>query len=110
MAFIRLISIADCRIDQGTFVEFEGEEFAVFLLQSPDRVFVTENACPHASGNLSGGTIEGERAEEIVTCPWHHWAFDLHSGVCTHSDLARVRRFDAEIRDGAVWLDWSKKS
>lgn len=105
MAFVRLIAIEDCRVGQGTFVEFDGEELAVFLLQDPDRVFVTDNACPHASGNLSGGPVEGNQADEIVTCPWHHWEFNLHTGVCTHSDRARVQRFDAEIREGAVWFD-----
>ena len=101
MAWQQLIAIDRCQEGAGTFVAHNGLELAVFVLVDPPRVIVTDNACPHASGNLSGGTIEGE----TVACPWHHWTFDLNTGVCTHSDLARVRRYPAETRDGHVWFD-----
>ena len=54
MAFAKLITLASCRPDAGTFVERGNQEFAVFRWTDPDRVVVTDNACPHASGNLSG--------------------------------------------------------
>ncbi len=105
MAYIELISLDQCNKGTGTFVEHEGRELAVFLLADPDRVVVTDNACPHASGNLSGGEIEGN----VVSCPWHQWKFDLDRGVCTHSDKARIDRFSTEIRDGVVWVDLKRK-
>lgn len=101
MAWYKLIEIDRCRPGTGTFVEHDGLELAVFILDEPPRAVVTDNACPHASGNLSGGEVTGE----IVACPWHHWEFDLNTGVCTYSDLARVRTYPAEIRDGHVWFD-----
>ena len=64
-------------------------------------MIVIDNACPHASGNLSGGDVAGT----VVTCPWHHWSFDLNTGVCTDSARVRVRRYQAEIRDGRVFVD-----
>ncbi len=76
-------------------------ELAVFRLENPPRVVVIDNSCPHAGGNLSGGSVTGN----IVQCPWHHWEFDLERGVCTHSDLARVRRYPAQVRDGVIWAD-----
>ena len=68
----------------------------------PERVAVIDNACPHAGGNLSGGEV----FENVVTCPWHHWEIDLSTGQCVHKQLARIGRYDAEIRDGAVWMRW----
>jgi nitrite reductase (NADH) small subunit len=104
MAFARLIALESCRIGGGTFIEAGGLELAVFRLADPDRVIVIDNACPHSSGNLSAGEV----ADGIVTCPLHHWKFDLERGICTHSELARVRRYAAEIRpDGCVWADLS---
>lgn len=76
-------------------------ELAVFLLGEPDDVVVVDNACPHASGNLSSGTVD----RETVTCPWHEWRFNLRTGLCTHSDRARVVRYRAEVRQGDVWVD-----
>jgi nitrite reductase/ring-hydroxylating ferredoxin subunit len=101
MAWEAIISVDRCRPGGGTFVEFGGRELAVFLLDDPERVEVIDNTCPHAGGNLSGGEVLGG----VVTCPWHQWAFALSTGVCTHSDRARVRRYEAEIRDGVIWVE-----
>ena len=101
MAFEKLIGVAQCQLGAGTFVEHGGREYAVFVLDEPRRVKVVDNACPHASGNLSGGKVEGD----VVDCPWHHWKFDLGTGVCTNSSLARVQTYPSEIRDDAVWFD-----
>ena len=124
MAFVEIISLARCHKGGGTFVRHGDLELAVFRLTEPgpcgtgfqpvkaaadvepdERVIVIDNACPHAGGNLSGGEVTGN----TVTCRWHHWTFDLDTGACTDSPRtrARVRRYPAQIRDGAVWADLS---
>ncbi len=102
MAFVELVSLSRCRENGGTFVEHDGRELAVFRLENPLRVVVIDNACPHAAGNLSGGELDGA----IVTCRSHQWSFDLTTGVCTHSQKVRVRRYPAKVRDGVVWVDY----
>lgn len=92
-------------MDGGTFVSMAGKELAVFVLDDGRRVFVTDNACPHANGNLSGGDV----SDSIVTCPWHHWEFNLTTGVCTHSDRARVRIYPSRIERGRVMADLGVK-
>jgi len=101
MAFERLIAVDRLNPGKGTFVVHGEQELAVFFLDNPQRVMVMDNACPHASGNLSGGTV----ADGAVTCPWHDWSFDLDTGVCTHSDRARVTTYPAELRESEVWVD-----
>jgi len=103
MSWIELIPLARCRGSGGTFVAAGGRELAVFLLDDPERIVVIDNSCPHAGGNLSGGQVAGN----VVQCPWHQWKFDLDRGVCTHSDLARLRRYRCEVRSGVVWVDVS---
>jgi nitrite reductase/ring-hydroxylating ferredoxin subunit len=101
MPWLELIPLARCRRNGGTFVAAADRELAVFLLDAPERVVVIDNSCPHAGGNLSGGEVKAG----VVQCPWHQWEFDLERGVCTHSDLARVRRYPVQIRDGVIWAD-----
>lgn len=101
MPFQRLISVSRLNRQGGTFVTHGDHELAVFVLGEPDGVVVIDNACPHASGNLSGGTL----GDGAVTCPWHEWRFDLRTGVCTQSDRARVARYPVEIRGDDVWVD-----
>lgn len=102
VAFVELVSLSRCRENGGTFVEHDGRELAVFRFGDPQRVVVIDNACPHAAGNLSGGELDGA----IVTCRSHQWSFDLTTGVCIHSEKARVRRYRAKVCDGVVWVDY----
>lgn len=101
MAWVELISLARCRSQGGTFVAWKDRELAVFRWPAPEGVTIIDNRCPHAGGNLSAGTVTGR----TVQCPWHHWEFDLDRRVCTHSPLATVRRYPAEVREGVVWFD-----
>jgi nitrite reductase (NADH) small subunit/3-phenylpropionate/trans-cinnamate dioxygenase ferredoxin subunit len=101
MPFSRLIEISKCERNRGTFVRHGDLQLAVFLLDDPERVFVIDNTCPHAGGSLSSGEVESD----IVSCPYHHWQFDLKTGECVDAMRAQVKSYPAEIRDGAVWAD-----
>ena len=134
---VSIIPLNRCVVNGGTFVPVRGFELAVFRLTDPERVYVLDNSCPHAGGNLAGGEIEdlehsqSKRSEPrtsvradirsdltpnrynrtktaiVVSCPWHHWKFSLDTGVCTHSTAARVRSYPCAVRDGVVWADLS---
>lgn len=101
MAFVEVISLARCRKGGGTFVEIAGLELAIFRAAESDTVHVIDNACPHSSGNLSAGELDGA----IVCCPLHDWKFDLTTGCCTDTPRAAVTCYPAEVRDGVVWID-----
>ncbi len=90
----RILSVLDCPVGSRKFVTIGDRELAVFHLADPDRFVITDNACPHAAGNLSAGTIEN--GTEIV-CPWHFWAFDLDTGACTMNDAVRLRRYECKV-------------
>ncbi len=96
--WVRLIRVQDCPPGAARFVTARGRELAVFHLIDPDEFVVTNNSCPHAGGNLSAGEVR----DRIVTCPWHHWQFDLDTGTCPLSERLRLRRFDCRIEGDYV--------
>lgn len=96
--WVRLLSVDACVVGRGCFVEAAGHELAVFRLADPDRIIVIRNSCPHAGGNLAAGPIDGT----CVTCPWHHWQFDLDSGACVLSEAARLTHYESRVVDGYV--------
>lgn len=100
-AWTRVIEVERCPLNSGVFVEVAGRELAVFRRDEPPRFTVMDNSCPHASGNLSGGDVAGG----TVSCPWHHWTFDLETGVCTHSPLARVKVYPSRVSEGVLYAD-----
>jgi len=99
--FIRLARLDQLPLDEGVFVELGGKELAVFRLTEPPGVYVIDNSCPHASGNLSAGDIlEGG----VVRCPWHAWKFRLCDGKSADSTVARVNSYPVEIRGEEVFV------
>ncbi|MHC5111637.1 MAG: Rieske (2Fe-2S) protein [Planctomycetota bacterium] len=101
MPYEQLIAVARCHKDKGTFVEYDGLELAVFVSTNQRSVVITDNTCPHSSGNLSAG----EHRDGLVVCPLHQWEFDDQTGVCTRSAKARVRVYPSRIEEGHVWID-----
>jgi len=97
--WVQLARVEDCPPGRGCFVCAGDHELAIFHLLEPERFVVVRNSCPHAGGNLAAGEV----LAGTVTCPWHHWTFDLDSGTCTLADNARLRRYRVKIEDGFVW-------
>ncbi len=76
--------------------------------------FALRNRCPHQGGPLCEGSlwgrvespvpgkIEYDPSREMLTCPWHGWAFDVRTGLswCEPSRL-RVRGYSVSVVDGA---------
>lgn len=59
----------------GKPVEVEGQSIAIFNLGGTFHAI--QNDCPHRSGPLAEGTVEGEE----VTCPWHGSRFNVRTGT-----------------------------
>ncbi|MEE8169092.1 MAG: Rieske (2Fe-2S) protein [Phycisphaerae bacterium] len=97
----RLFLASECGPGRQRFVSVGGVELAVFHLAGGRGFVAVANSCPHAGGNLSAGVVE----DAVVTCPWHQWRFDLHSGACVENEQVRVLRFPLRIEDGWVTVN-----
>ncbi|WP_279481930.1 nitrite reductase small subunit NirD [Aureimonas sp. SK2] len=64
-----------------------------------DKVFATEDRCPHKGGPLSQGIVHGGS----VTCPLHSQVIALDTGVVQGPDEGRVRTFPVRVdADGGL--------
>src|SRR5215510_3146122 len=64
------------------------------------RAYAIEDRCPHLGFPLRQGTVENG----LVTCHWHHARFDLVSGCTLDLWADDARGFDADVRDGDVFV------
>jgi nitrite reductase (NADH) small subunit len=62
------------------------------------EIAVLDNTCPHREGPLGQGMIEDGR----VVCPYHGWAFDVKTGAALHNPQAKVRIYEAVVKDGEL--------
>ena len=68
---------------------------------------------PVLLANFKGAVLWGP----LIDCPWHHFQFDCHTGqnhfpanvypkgLPYKKQLAPLKRYAVEIRDGEVWVD-----
>ncbi len=81
----------------GHFVKVDGRHVALFRLA--DGFHALDNLCLHHAGPLCEGRID---ADDIVTCPWHGWSYEIRSGRLTQDPRVGVDRHDVQIVDGQV--------
>ena len=95
----------------------EGREFVVagriVAVFNVDGTFhAMDGICPHAGGPLAKGVLR----ENVVTCPWHGWQFDVATGRhCLNAQLQQPR-FSVTVdgtgsvdRDPCVTKAWSAR-
>ena len=58
-----------------------------------DKVYATEDRCPHKGGPLSQGIVHGG----AVTCPLHSQVIALDTGLVQGPDEGRVRTFPVRV-------------
>ncbi|MBB2188744.1 Rieske (2Fe-2S) protein [Gluconacetobacter azotocaptans] len=100
---VRLCAVADAR-ERPFRVVAAGRALVVWMAaDGGPRVFA--DRCPHREARLSAGYV----ADGRLVCPFHLWVFDESGRAVGPDGAARptcaVRRFDAHVRDGAVWID-----
>ena len=65
-----------------------------------DRVFATEDRCPHKGGPLSQGIVHGN----AVTCPLHGMVLSRESGMALGADEGRIRTIPVKVEEGRLFV------
>lgn len=74
--FVKVCATSD--VPSGTMKKFSIEGYDVLVANIDGSYFAIDNYCPHTSGDLSAGKLEGS----VVTCPRHGSQFDIKDGKC----------------------------
>ena len=111
--------------DVGAVVEFEdgvpvGVEAGgrtLMIVREGERFFALRDRCAHQGAALSPGTVgattlpchPGEEVclgtQNVVTCPWHGWEYDLTTGrSLTEPDRVRVASYSVSVRGDRVFV------
>ena len=80
--------------------------------------YALKNTCPHMGGPLCRGRVRGTstsnvtadgrlemqwvRDGEIISCPWHHWEFEIKTGRTIFSSRRRVVSYPVSIEPPEV--------
>ncbi len=84
--FVEVAKVTD--VPEGTLKKTKAGTRDLLLACSGNRYYCADNLCPHLSGDLSQGTLQGT----VLTCPVHHSQFDLSDGhVVRWTDLTGIK-------------------
>ncbi len=98
--WVRLCGAEDAP-EEGNVMEAEAKGVTVCVARIAGKLAALDNWCPHRRGPLGQGWVEGES----VVCPWHSWAFDVHSGDVLPPDRGHVAVFPVKIEGADVLID-----
>jgi 3-phenylpropionate/trans-cinnamate dioxygenase ferredoxin subunit len=112
-------------IDVGAAQDFSEGVIRIVRFQSRDigvlrwrgHWFALRNVCPHLGAPICTGPVQSFYTEEsawshdlavdstrpVLTCPWHHWSFDLRTGLSIFGH-ERVKTYGVEIRQSRVMI------
>jgi nitrite reductase (NADH) small subunit/3-phenylpropionate/trans-cinnamate dioxygenase ferredoxin subunit len=94
--FVSVGTIGDFVSGQGKMVTVNGRHVALFRLG--DEFYAIDNLCLHKAGPLCEGFIEND----VVTCPWHGWSYEIRTGTLVQDPRVGVSKHDVRIEDGRV--------
>jgi nitrite reductase/ring-hydroxylating ferredoxin subunit len=73
----------------------------VTIFKTQEGYFAVENSCPHAGAFLNEGMV----TDNILTCIWHGWRFDLETGQSLNEYWARLKTYPLKIDKGNIYIE-----
>jgi nitrite reductase/ring-hydroxylating ferredoxin subunit/alkylhydroperoxidase/carboxymuconolactone decarboxylase family protein YurZ len=74
----------------------------LYIYRDGDNVRVYDSRCPHQVTNIPHLALEGTQ----LTCPKHHWKFDVTTGECTDVGDRPLNKFEHKIENGVLSVYW----
>jgi nitrite reductase/ring-hydroxylating ferredoxin subunit/alkylhydroperoxidase/carboxymuconolactone decarboxylase family protein YurZ len=90
------------QIPEGTITYCDSDGRSLFVYRANGEFKVYDSRCPHQVTNIPHLALEGFR----LTCPKHHWAFDIKTGECVEKGNRPLKRFESKVENGRLFARW----
>jgi len=88
-------------VSEGT-IRATCDDREIFIYRKKDLVNVYDSHCPHQVTNIPYLAL----TEHILTCPKHHWKFDITTGECIENGDRPLRKYETRITEGVLEVFW----
>jgi nitrite reductase/ring-hydroxylating ferredoxin subunit/alkylhydroperoxidase/carboxymuconolactone decarboxylase family protein YurZ len=92
--------LADLPPGEITYRDCDGRH--LYIYRDGDDLRVYDSRCPHQVTDIPHLALEGTR----LTCPKHHWSFDVTTGDCVAVGNRPLHRFEHKLEDGVLHAFW----
>ncbi len=106
-------AVGDLPPGSSTIVYPDKVKSGIGVFNVEGQFYALKNTCPHMGGPLCKGRVRGTseaaladdrlpemhwvRDGEIVSCPWHHWEFEIKTGRTIFESKQKVRSYPVSI-------------
>jgi nitrite reductase/ring-hydroxylating ferredoxin subunit/alkylhydroperoxidase/carboxymuconolactone decarboxylase family protein YurZ len=95
-----LMALTEAKEGEITYADCAGRH--LFVYREGAALNVYDSRCPHQVTDIPHLALAGRR----LTCPKHHWAFDVRTGQCVEKGNRPLRKFDSKVENGRVLAYW----
>ena len=95
-----VMAVAD--IADGEVQRVECSTRTVFVYRAGEAYQVYDSHCPHQVTNIPHLALEGL----TLTCPKHHWKFDIRTGACIEKGNQPMKTFENRVEGGRLLALW----
>ena len=81
-------------------IDCDGRGLFVYRQDGTYRVY--DSRCPHQVTNIPHLALHGTE----LTCPKHHWKFDITTGQCTAKGTHPLKSFESKVENGRLMALW----
>lgn len=97
--FVKVGKKSDFKEGQGKIVDANGKKIALFY--SGGKFHAIDNTCKHMGGPLGDGELE----DNIVTCPWHGWKYNIETGNNIAMPNIKVNTYNVKVEGDDVEIE-----
>lgn len=94
--FVTIANTSDLKPGEGKVVAVNGKEIALFNVDG--KFYAIDNTCMHQGGPLG----EGQLVDDVVTCPWHAWQYDVKTGVNPENAQIKVSKYEVKVEGNEI--------
>lgn len=109
-------------IPEGSRKIIEVGDRSIVVFNVASTYVAVRNWCPHHGAPIGRGVVgntlvpsephelEVDKSTQVVSCPWHHWEFDLSTRRCLTDSRMALRNFLVSVRDNQVFVHVGRDS
>ena len=94
--------MASAAVKDGAVARTECDARGLFVYRDKKTYQVYDSRCPHESTDIPELALKGS----TLTCPKHHWEFDVKSGDCIKKGNSPLKRIESKVVKGRLLAFW----
>jgi len=99
MAFVKVGSLS--ALPPGSVTEVILGEDTYAICNKNGELHALSGICPHAGGPIGQGMLN----DNLVTCPWHEWSYDIASGENDYDPVVKLEVFPVKVEGDDILID-----